>query len=219
MLSTFRPLRGVSSLFSRLRLCAQARTDTAQRYDACDRAIIYRINDDPTGAAWIYTAVDFDGTASLTGVTSIVGSHLAWWRYSPTCQKYADWTCGCVRVLTARGITGADHAQLHAHRCRVRSTGVTPPRWVPFAAAGPCQHAPAATEEPHRARRQHGTLADATLCWVVIVDVVQLPRGQLVVLVIPYPAGTAFSIPVTQKWYGPQVFPVSAASVDAVLSM
>ena len=28
------------------------------------------------------------------------------------------------------------------------------------------QHAPAATEEPHRARRQHGTLADATLCWV-----------------------------------------------------
>ena len=101
MLSTFRPLRGVSSLFSRLRLCAQARTDTAQRYDACDRAIIYRINDDPTGAAWIYTAVDFDGTASLTGVTSIVGSHLAWWRCSPTCQKYADWTCGCVRVLTA----------------------------------------------------------------------------------------------------------------------
>ena len=54
---------------------------------------------------------------------------------------------------------------------------------------------------------------------LVTVDVVQLPRGQLVVLVIPYPAGTAFSIPATQKWYGPRVFPVSAASADAVLSM
>ena len=177
------------------------------KYDNCARSTLFWIDDRPTGASWIYNIVDFDGSATLRGVPTVVGSHVSWWKYNPSCARDADWGLWLCDwdasksnvvsfELTMPGVTRteAEFSQpvSHTHVGYMSIMGSSGPTQLPL------------TKNPT-------TTGMSRLPWLLnlfagsplslSIDTIQVPKGDFILLVIPYPAGSLFNVQIVHKYF------------------
>lgn len=60
-------------------------------YENCDKSTMIVHKKEETGASRYFNVMDADGSATSTGVPTIIGSHMGWWKYSEDCVFDPDW--------------------------------------------------------------------------------------------------------------------------------
>eukprot|EP01137_Pigoraptor_chileana_P015723 Opistho-2@5312 len=185
------------------------------RYENCGRKGILAIADVPTGSSWMYNIIDYDGSMSMRGRPTIIGSHQSWFNYDSTCVKDADWDLwlcdkGSRDIASMEIImpgitrTNAEEGLFESHRhIGYMSLGSSPDSTRLILTKNPT------------------TTGISNAVWVmrlfggspttVRIDTIQIPKNNFVVLAIPYPSTAVINVTILQKYYvwpDPVVYPV-----------
>lgn len=152
---------------------------------------------------------DMDGTVTGRNVPTLIGSHVDWWRIDDTCVRNPDWgvwVCdlkdrqiahiymlipGITRTAAEEG-QAVSHTQIGAMR---------------FFGDTDFSRSMVLTKNP-------GWTGWGNTAWEMVlaagspkafqIDTMQIPRGSFLVLAVPYPSGTTFTIRAKFPWDWPQ---------------
>eukprot|EP01132_Coremiostelium_polycephalum_P000408 gene408-516_t len=171
----------------------------------------YTVQD--TGAARFYNFIDYDGSTTKRGRPTIVGSHINWWNFDPSCvwsQLWTVWLCDKTpnNEIANVELYVPDYIYYDEDRtdwsyvgsASLFGNGITDRRSTPF------------TRNPGLTGVSVLSSSTSNLGWYLYfnggktpnyieVKIIQIPWKHHILMAIPYPAGTTFNIQAKYIWW------------------
>eukprot|EP01132_Coremiostelium_polycephalum_P010213 gene10213-12524_t len=173
-----------------------------------------------TGSARFFNFIDSDGSATKRGKPTLVGSHMNWWNFDSTCSYVADWLCyvcdktnnnevGNIELTVPGYIEWKESSPLwnvsdYVGYANLFGTGFTngDRRATPFTRNPGITGVISHNSNPN-VLGWYLFFKDGKTPTTINLKIMQVPLNYHILMAIPYPAGTTFSIKARWEWdYG-----------------